>query len=139
MVGEIDDLSAWAAWLIVDLSCNSSNSCRHCPITFRQAAFAKSGHCGLISIVHYCEARSGSDAILCVAIRGGRSLRVFLNELKELKLRNVIRVRAVYAAVSWLILQVLEILFPSFDLPYWTITLVFVVLLIGFPIAVIVA
>ncbi len=66
-------------------------------------------------------------------------MRVFLNELKELKLRNVIRVRAVYAAVSWLILQVLEILFLRFDLPYWTITLVFVVLLIGFPIAVIVA
>ncbi len=43
-VGEIDDLSAWAAWLIVALSCNSSNPYRHCPITFRQAAFAGTGH-----------------------------------------------------------------------------------------------
>jgi len=25
MAGEIDDLSAWAAWLIVAVSCNSSN------------------------------------------------------------------------------------------------------------------
>ena len=44
MAGEIDDLSAWAAWLIIALSCNSSNPYRHCPITFRQAAFAGTGH-----------------------------------------------------------------------------------------------
>ena len=25
MAGEIDDLSAWAAWLIVAVNCNSSN------------------------------------------------------------------------------------------------------------------
>ena len=44
MAGEIDDLCAWAAWLIVALSCNSSNPYRHCPITFRQATFAGTGH-----------------------------------------------------------------------------------------------
>ncbi len=44
MAGEIDDLSAWVAWLIVAQSCNSSNPYRHCPITFRQAAFAGAGH-----------------------------------------------------------------------------------------------
>ena len=43
MAGEIDDLSAWAAWLIVALSCNSSNPYRHCPITFRQTAFSGTG------------------------------------------------------------------------------------------------
>ncbi len=44
MAGQIDDLSAWATWLIVALSCNSSNPYRHCPITFRQTAFAGTGH-----------------------------------------------------------------------------------------------
>ncbi len=44
MAGEIDELSAWAAWLIVALSCNSSNPYRLCWITFRHAAFAGSGH-----------------------------------------------------------------------------------------------
>ncbi len=44
MAGEIDDLSAWVAWLIVAQSCNRSNPYRHCPITFRQAAFAGTGH-----------------------------------------------------------------------------------------------
>ncbi len=44
MAGEIDDLPAWAAWLIVALSCNSSNRYRHCPIIFRQAVFAATGH-----------------------------------------------------------------------------------------------
>ncbi len=44
MAGEIDDLSAWAASLIVAFSCNSSNPYRHCLITFRQAAFAGTGH-----------------------------------------------------------------------------------------------
>ncbi len=42
MAGEIDELSAWAAWLIVAQGCNCSNPYRHCPITFRQAAFAQS-------------------------------------------------------------------------------------------------
>jgi len=42
--GELDDQVACLAWLIVALSCNSSNPYRHCPITFRQAAFPESGH-----------------------------------------------------------------------------------------------
>ncbi len=44
MAGEIDDWSAWAAWLIVAVNCNSSNPYRPCPIKFRQAAFPRSGH-----------------------------------------------------------------------------------------------
>ena len=43
--GEVSDaFAAWAWWLIVALNRNSSNPYRHCPITFRQAAFARSGH-----------------------------------------------------------------------------------------------
>jgi len=42
--GETDDIGASVAWLIVALSCNSSNPYRHCPITFRQTAFAGTGH-----------------------------------------------------------------------------------------------
>lgn len=61
---------------------------------------------------------------------------VFYNELKR---RNVFRVGAAYAVVSWLILQVIDIALPRLGLPDWTITLVLVLLLIGFPIALIVA
>ena len=47
----------------------------------------------------------------------------------ELKRRNVIRVGAAYAVVSWLILQVIDIAFPRLGLPDWTVTLVLVLLL----------
>ncbi len=59
--------------------------------------------------------------------------------ISELKRRNVFRVGAAYAIVSWLIVQVIDIIFPRLGLPDWTITLVLVLLLIGFPVAVILA
>jgi len=63
-------------------------------------------------------------------------LGVFISELKR---RNVFRVGAAYAIVSWLIVQVIDIIFPRLGLPDWTITLVLVLLLIGFPVALILA
>ena len=61
---------------------------------------------------------------------------VFISELKR---RNVFRVGAAYAIVSWLIVQVVDIAFPRLGLPDWTITLVLVLLLIGLPVALILA
>ena len=61
---------------------------------------------------------------------------VFISELKR---RNVFRVGAAYAIVSWLIVQVIDIAFPRLGLPDWTITLVLVLLLIGLPVALILA
>jgi hypothetical protein len=58
---------------------------------------------------------------------------------QELKRRNVIRVAIAYAVSAWLLIQVVDALFPMLRLPEWTATFVVVLLLIGFPIAVIFA
>ena len=58
---------------------------------------------------------------------------------KELKRRNVYRVAALYVIVSWLILQVVEVFTSFLPLPQWTGQLVFVLLLIGFPVALVLA
>jgi TolB-like protein len=62
-----------------------------------------------------------------------------MNLLKELKQRNVLRVAAAYIAVSWLLIQVVETLFPVFGLSDAAIRAVVIVLAIGFVPAVVVA
>lgn len=52
--------------------------------------------------------------------------------LTELKRRNVIRVAVFYLVVSWLILQVADIVFGVTQLPDWSLTLVAVLLALGF-------
>ncbi|MCK5067888.1 MAG: hypothetical protein KAR16_10630, partial [Bacteroidales bacterium] len=56
---------------------------------------------------------------------------------QELKRRKVVRVIAVYAAVAFVILQLVEIVSPSLRLPEWTMNFIIVVLIVGFIIAVI--
>ena len=57
----------------------------------------------------------------------------------ELRQRNVFKVGMAYAVVSWLIIQVVDTIAPSLHLPLWTTTLVTVLLLIGFPVALLLA
>jgi len=49
----------------------------------------------------------------------------------ELKRRNVVRVAVAYAIVSWLILQLTDVLIPLLALPDWVGRFVFLVLVIG--------
>ncbi len=56
---------------------------------------------------------------------------------QELKRRKVLRVITVYAAVAFVILQLVEILAPSLRLPEWTMNFILVILIVGFIIAVI--
>jgi TolB-like protein/lipopolysaccharide biosynthesis regulator YciM len=56
---------------------------------------------------------------------------------QELKRRKVIRVITVYAASAFVILELVDILAPSLSLPDWTLNLVFILLCVGFIIAVI--
>jgi TolB-like protein len=56
---------------------------------------------------------------------------------QELKRRKVLRIITVYAAVSFVILQLVEILAPSLRLPEWTMNFILVLLIVGFVIAVI--
>ena len=59
--------------------------------------------------------------------------------IEELKRRNIFRVAVAYAVAGWLIIQICTSTFPYLNLPDWLITAVIVFVLIGFPIALIVA
>jgi TolB-like protein/Tfp pilus assembly protein PilF len=57
--------------------------------------------------------------------------------LAELKRRKVVQTAAIYAASAWLLLQVAQFLLQMFEVPAWGLKLVFVLLLVGFPLALI--
>jgi TolB-like protein/Flp pilus assembly protein TadD len=57
----------------------------------------------------------------------------------ELKRRNVYRVAVAYAIVGWLLVQIATQVFPFFEIPNWAIRLVVILLILGFPIALILA
>ena len=55
--------------------------------------------------------------------------------IQELKRRNVFRVAVIYIVVSWLLIQIGDVMFPALHLPAWTITLLVSLLILGFPVA----
>jgi len=57
----------------------------------------------------------------------------------ELRRRNVFRIGAVYAIVAWIIVQVTDLVVPALRLPTWVPSLVVFLLLIGLPIALLLA
>jgi TolB-like protein len=57
----------------------------------------------------------------------------------ELKRRRVFRVMAVYGVVGFVLLQVVDLAVPALLLPEWTYRLIALILVIGFPIALIIA
>ena len=59
--------------------------------------------------------------------------------LADFRRRRVFRVAAVYAVVAFVLLEVMDALFPALLLPDWADTLVAVLLIVGFPVAVILA
>ena len=62
---------------------------------------------------------------------GWKSMGQFFEELKR---RNVIRMGAAYLAGAWLVIQLVETLFPVFEMTDASIRAVVIVLAIGFPI-----
>ena len=63
-------------------------------------------------------------------------MRKFLQEVKR---RNVFRVGLVYIFAAWLTIQVVDVMFPALNVPEWVVSAVAVLLLIGFPFALIFA
>jgi TolB-like protein len=57
----------------------------------------------------------------------------------ELRRRNVFKVAIVYTAVAWLLLQVSDTLGPALHLPEWFISAVAFLLILGFPVAIVLA
>src|SRR3989449_4426037 len=63
-------------------------------------------------------------------------LRSFLTELKR---HNVYKVAIAYAVVAWLLMQIATQVFPFLEIPNWAIRLVIMLIVIGFPIALVIA
>src|SRR5947199_3215045 len=57
----------------------------------------------------------------------------------ELKRRNVYKVAFAYAVVGWLLVQVATQVFPFFEIPNWAVRLSVLAIVIGFPIALVIA
>jgi adenylate cyclase len=57
------------------------------------------------------------------------------NFFSELKRRNVYKVAVAYAVASWLLIQIATQVFPFFEIPNWAVRLVVLLLIIGFPVA----
>jgi TolB-like protein/Tfp pilus assembly protein PilF len=61
------------------------------------------------------------------------------NFFSELKRRNVYKVAVAYAVVAWLLIQIATQVFPFFEIPNWAVRLVVLLLIIGFPVALVLA
>ena len=55
----------------------------------------------------------------------------------ELKTRNVYKVAVAYAVVAWLLIQITADVFPFFEIPHWAVRFVVLLLILGFPVALI--
>ena len=75
-------------------------------------------------------ARHASPAAQPVAVQSVSS-----SFFAELKRRNVYRAAAFYAAASWLLVQVATQVFPFFDIPNWSVRMIVVAAIVGFPFA----
>src|SRR2546423_7423275 len=61
------------------------------------------------------------------------------NFFAELKRRNVYKVAVAYAVIGWLVIQIATSTFPVLEIPNWATKLVIAVVLLGFPIALVIA
>src|SRR5258705_5718223 len=61
------------------------------------------------------------------------------NFFSELKPRNVYKVAVAYAVVAWLLIQIATQVFPFFEIPNWAVRLIVLGIVIGFPIALVIA
>ncbi len=60
-----------------------------------------------------------------------------MNFFAELKRRNVYKVAVAYAVVAWLLIQAASIFLPAFDAPPWVIKIFIIIIIFGFPVALI--
>src|SRR5215467_11728797 len=57
----------------------------------------------------------------------------------ELRRRNVYRIAAAYAVAAWLLIQLSSILLTTFQVPAWVMKVLVVVIVLGFPVALVLA
>ena len=61
------------------------------------------------------------------------------NFFSELQRRNVYKVAVAYAVVGWLLVQITTQVFPIIEIPNWALRLIVLAIIIGFPIALVLA
>jgi hypothetical protein len=102
------------------------------------------GECGVITfsagagriVGQNPDAKAFRFLLLSVSYGKNATLKNFFSELKR---RNVYKVAAAYAVIGWLLVQVATQVFPFFDIPNWAVRLVVLAIVIGFPIALVIA
>lgn len=57
----------------------------------------------------------------------------------ELQRRNVVRVGVAYAVVGWLLIQIADVILPTFDAPRWIMQALISAVILGFPVALVLA
>ena len=57
----------------------------------------------------------------------------------ELRRRNVFRVSAAYLILSWLLIQIADVMLPTFGAPSWVMQVLVLFLALGFPVAILLA
>src|SRR5437667_11387213 len=62
-----------------------------------------------------------------------------LNLFAELKRRNVYKVAVAYVVAGWALAQGIAQVFPVFDVPNWVVRVIVLLIVIGFPIALVLA
>src|SRR6476469_9361067 len=74
-----------------------------------------------------------------IAMRNASKFVLMSNFFEELQRRKVYRVAAAYIIAAGFIIQIGSAVFPAWELPNWTLRFVVMLLLVGFPIALILA
>jgi hypothetical protein len=64
---------------------------------------------------------------------------ILRNFLAKLRRSNVRKIAVAYAFMGWLLIQIAAQVFPFLEIPNWTVRLVIMLILIGFPIALVIA
>src|SRR5438034_5813868 len=62
-----------------------------------------------------------------------------VNLFTELKRRNVYKVAVAYAVVGWLVVQISSTVLPTFHAPEWVVQTLVLLVVLGFPIALVIA
>src|ERR1700682_5028400 len=76
----------------------------------------------------------------CLADGVGQRCRVNAKKFfAELKRRNVYKVAVASAVIAWLLIQIATQVFPFFEIPNWGVRLIVLFIVIGFPVALIIA
>ena len=87
------------------------------------------------------EKRDSKNSDVSQLVQGGKEQIATQNKLirfwEELKRRKVVKVMVIYASISFILLQVVSILIEPLFLPDWMMSLIIVLLAIGFPIAIV--